>query len=189
MKSCSYYGRLNHDTQSHCLECGTSFSSSEPALVRSEHRPCPRLVGGVAATIGFVFVASTALVLGSRIAWDQAVAEHGGPIGKPGIYGVGIAALFYSIFGLILVLPVLVAGCAARFGAMGLGISLGGLLVLASLFFVRGLRFLLPAYLIGDITRCSPAYYIGAAIQLGAGIWLLTSAQLKPSPPGSSQAG
>ena len=180
---------MNDDAKAHCLECGTSFSSSEPAMVRSGHRPCPRLAASVAAAIGFAFVASTALVVGNRLAWDLAVAEHGGPIGQPGIYGVGIAALFYSIFGLILVLPVLVAGCVARFGAMGLGISFGGLLLLVSLFFVRGLKFLLPAYLIGATTRFSPAYYVGAAIQLGTGIWLLTSAQLKPSPPGNSQAG
>ena len=158
-------------------------------MVCSEHRPSPRVVGNIRATIGFVFVASTALVVGSRIAWDMAVAEHGGPIGKPGIYGVGIVALLYSIFGLVFVLPVLIATCVGRFGADGCRISFMGLLLVLSIFCIRGLKFLLPAYLLGAMTRLSPAYYVGAAIQLAIGIWLLMSAQLQPKPisSGSSQ--
>ena len=180
MKSCSYCGRENNEACARCFECGTSFSSNEPEIVSSEYRPSPRLFGTIRAIIGFVFIASTVIVICSRLALDMAVAEHGGPIGKPGIYGVGILALFYTVFALIFVLPVLVAACIARFGADGGGISFLGLLLLASLLSVKGLKFLLPAYLLGGLIKFPPAYYVGAAIQLGLGIWLLKSARLQP---------
>jgi len=131
------------------------------------------LLNWLRATSSFVLVASAAMIIASRIAFDQAVAEHGGPIGKPGIYAVGMLAALFSALALILVLPLLTTACVARFHAWGLAGTLAGLLVLIGLSYFRGLNSLLPARLLGRSIGQSRAYYIGAALQIGLGVGLL----------------
>jgi len=180
MKPCGYCGRANHAASIRCFECGTEFPSpdqpvgGQPPPPPAQRRVLPPgLCALLKATGAFVLVASAGMIIASRIALDHAVAEHGGPIGKPGIYAVGMLAFFYSVLALILIVPLLTTACVARHHAWGLAGSLVGVLLMLGLFCFRSLNSLLPARLLGKAVGQSWAYYTGAAVQAGLGVWLL----------------
>lgn len=180
MKSCAYCGRENADEAANCFECGTLFSVEEEARDNLKgagsswtHNLSLRMA--LKAGGGFVLIGTAVVLMIGRIVLDLVEAEHGGKIGKPGIYGVGVIALIVALPIMAFVLPLLGRACVTRCKNIGAGVAttLVALLTMMVLFSAREFRWFLPAYFFGRLTGTSVGYYVGSGIQLVLGAWLL----------------
>jgi hypothetical protein len=171
---CVYCGRENGDEEASCRECGTDLQPppQDPSGLPRYRSP---VRVAFASGIGAALVCTAAICLAGRLFFDIAEMANGGPIGRPGIYGVGMTfvpfllplALGSSVF----TFGACIARCPFRWlGVLTAIIALvGAVAVLTS----RELRLALPAVLLGKATRSSLGWYLGATIQLGLGAWLL----------------
>jgi len=136
-----------------------------------------------AVTVGGVgtFLASTGLFfLAGGLFFGNAEAQHGGPIGKPGIHGVGMMfGLFVIPFLLVAMLGLIGFECAQvakRLGAparatwAGVGLSLA---LLVACILVRPLRLMMLPGILKLLTGDHFGTALGAAMQMAFGFWLL----------------
>lgn len=121
-----------------------------------------------------IFAAAKLIVV--NLYFDMEEARHGGPIGKPGIYAVGMmfAIIFAPALNLIFVVSTgPICGMAMR-GARGtiLAFALGATLITANMW-TRWCRPLDPAFIAMRLTQIDGSSYGFGAIQTLAGIALL----------------
>ncbi len=180
MKSCGYCGRENGDEASRCNECGTALwcpdhvpsdEGSEVSVRRYDSSFHLSLKVGAA----FVLIATAIFLVAARIVFDLVKVLHGGEIGKPGVYAVGMVAGIVALLVMAFVTPLLAVACARRCRSTFQGvvtICVSGIAIFG-FFSVRELRWLLPGVVLGRVAGGAPSFYFGALIQLALGAWLL----------------
>lgn len=180
MKSCGYCGRENGDEASRCNECGTAFCC--PDHVPSDESGEVSVRGydssfhlSLKVGAAFVLIATATFLVAARIVFDLVKVLHGGEIGKPGVYAVGIVAGIVALLVMAFVTPLLAVACARRCRSTSLGVVtvFVSALVVVALFSVRASRWLLPSVVLGRVAGGAPSFYFGALIQLALGAWLL----------------
>jgi hypothetical protein len=130
----------------------------------------------VSSVLGSVLIPTAVGFIAMRAFFDIQEIAQGGPIGKPGVFAVGMMGAF-------LILPPVVIGavifafaaCLSRCEAKAIGVisALAAIAVTFALFIFRPLLLLFPAVLLGKLTHSSVGWYLGSMLQLGAGAWLL----------------
>jgi hypothetical protein len=126
--------------------------------------------------LGSVLIPTGVGFAAMRAFFDIHEIANGGPIGKPGVYAVGMMGAFFilppvAIGAVIFAFVVCLLRCQTR--AHGFASALAALGVIIALFAFSELRFLFPAVLLGKLTHSSVGWYLGSVIQLGLGAWLL----------------
>ena len=133
----------------------------------------------ICAAAGTFLVLTSVLWVILRIAWDIAAADLPKPIGKPGVYGLGvtvfIGALPILLPAAIIGLPSALATCVSRCrdGLLGTIAWLLALVALLAIILVRELRMFVPCIAVAAVSHSAVASYVGAALQIAAGGFLL----------------
>src|SRR5688572_28392291 len=124
MKSCGFCGRENDDALGHCRECGTSFAVEAPEPpTEPGRRMNPKVLAAIQAGAGVVLILTAIIFAVTALTFDVEEMKHGGKIGKPGSYAVGILALFY-IFGVLsFVIPLVGIACVHKCDSFLIGAS------------------------------------------------------------------
>lgn len=181
MKSCYYCGRECEVQALHCRECGTPFQvlaadstgtpphGANPVRHSSLGRAITSLLGAILVPTGVGFAAIRAL-------FDIFEFANGGPIGKPGVYGLGMIAVVFmlppvALGTLIFALAICRSRCQTR--TQGFACALAVVAVVLAVVSAPETWFLFPAVLLGKLSQSSIGWYIGAAIQIGLGAVLL----------------
>jgi hypothetical protein len=193
MKTCSYCGTENEAALEACRACGTTLNVLEQT---SDSRPFRVLTELSASTLppanstasslftairralftcaGIIFVSTAVLMISQRFFFDLQASAHGGPIGKPGIYAVGMLFIPFVILWLLVNLVFSQRICDNRIASRELATLLALLSFILSLLFVwqRDLRSLLPAIILRRSFGLPPGYP-GALLQFLLGAFLL----------------
>jgi hypothetical protein len=186
MKPCEYCGRENDVTATHCCECGTPFTIEAPGKLADVVRWTPKSPLGLAFTSGLavLLICTGIFFTVGRITRDILRMYHGGDMSVPASYDVtsfiypAVTWTLFSLGALIFTFFVCYNRCQKESHCiittiitLGIVASLTfGPMFVPSLFsFLR----LVPVVLIGMSTGLSAGYYIGAALQIFIGVWLL----------------
>jgi len=193
MKTCSYCGQENEDTRATCHECGTAIRLTEPPpaspvvttdtdISASPLPPATSAASSFLTTIrqalftcaGIIFVSTAVLMISQRFFFDLQESAHGGPIGKPGIYAVGMLFAPFVILWLLVNLVFSQRICDNRIASRKLATLLSLLSFILTLLFVwqRDLRSFLPAIILRRSFGLPPGYP-GALLQFLFGAFLL----------------
>ena len=186
MKACSYCGRENDDAVLQCIECGTSFSTEPSGTLADVARWSPRsplelaLTSGVAAVLISTGIYFTIGRLTRDIFRMFYTADTGMPVGYDVVmfFRASITQPLLSIGATTFTLIVCCRRCQSR--AQGVSTAIAAVGVFALLQYgpmlLPGLFYLLwflPVIFLGLGTGHSAGYYVGAALQVLAGAWLL----------------
>lgn len=185
MKTCPYCGQEHEDTIATCHECGTELSlvgktaDKSDALSRiiSSHKTAAHSSSRqvIFTCLGIIFISTAVIMAAGRLFFDLQASAHGGPIGKPGIFAVGI--LFIPIFLLWVVVNFFfsLAICSSRFPTLKQTIIVGLLAFSLSVlcFWQRDLRYFLPATILRHSIGPPLGGYVGAFVQFLLGAILL----------------
>ena len=177
MKRCSYCGRESEESSMSCRECGTELCIHQPSTGDEDSNSplSSNALVTLKSIIGVVLISTGVYFTTSRVFFDLQELTNGGPIGKLGIYAVGILFLpFWFILAVGSFIFTLVIFCRlteGRFYALiGAIVSLA---ILALFFFRPRFGIFLPASLMGKATGLSIVGHFGSALQLTMGAWLL----------------
>src|SRR5262249_15507395 len=131
------------------------------------------------SALGSVLVLSAIAFAAMRAFFDVAQLVNGAEVGKPGLFGVGM------VFGLMIFPPLAIGGgfficnvCVARceWPRHGWLSALAAILLILGVFVIPPARIalaLLPPLVLGAVMKSSLGWYLGSALQFGAGAWLL----------------
>jgi len=124
--------------------------------------------------LGIIFVSTAVLMISQRFFFDLQATSHGGPIGKPGIYGVGLLFAPFVILWLIVTTVFCQRICDNRMASQKLATLLALLSFILTLAFLwqRDLRPFLPAIILRRQLGLPPGY-IGPLMQFLLGAFLL----------------
>jgi hypothetical protein len=176
MKPCDYCGRENDDAATHCRECGTPFDK-EKLGTTADFRLTLHSPVGLAVTSGLA-----ALLISTGV--YCAVGRYSLHIFKihrpdyivPPYAREGI--IMYPSIGRLLMLgfavftfAVCFIRCQKRWQAFMVAIITLGIMALPR--FLPGLLSVVPAFMIGILMNSTTGFYIGSALQIGIGAWLL----------------
>ncbi len=193
MKTCSYCGRENDETLAACPECGTALNVIAPksaspffrALTNLSATPLPpdrsaslpissALRRSIFTCAGLIFVSTAVLIAAQRFFFDLQESSHGGPIGKPGIYAVGMLFTPFVILWLLAITVFYQRICDHRLASRNLATLLALISFILTLLFLwqRDLRPFLPAVFLRRSLGLPPGYP-GALLQFMLGAFLL----------------
>lgn len=178
MKLCGCCGHESEEEVTHCAGCGTAFVAAVPPGSNSplRHGLDSPLGGALSSVLGSVLIPTGIGFAAMRLFFDVQELANGGPMDKPGVFAVGMmGALFIlpplALGTVIFAFTVCLSRCQRR--AQGLASALVAISVVLVLVACREFWVLFPAVLLGKATHSSVGWYLGSAIQLGIGAWLL----------------
>jgi hypothetical protein len=176
MKACGYCGAQIDEAATCCSGCGTAFSTTDGSWNLAQVANwSPRSALGVAVTSG---LAALLVATGIYFGVGRACLDICGPPGEAPlfyshlIWMPPILAAFLSVGAIIFIFAVCTSRCRRR--SHGVATGLVTLTIAALLQFGPGVWLLLvPAVLFGGPSNSSVGLYVGAALQLAVGAWLL----------------
>jgi hypothetical protein len=193
MKPCGYCGRENDDTTMYCMECGTPFTTEVPGKFADLWHWTPQSPLGLAFTSGLaaLLISTGVFYGGSKVMGDWRM-HHAGDTVTPVMYDLtassptGIPLHFitwYSYVSLIslgaLIFTFFVCYNRCQKKSHGiitaiLAFGIIGLLTFMPMFVPRLISFFWLVPVLNVVVLLgSVGFYIGAALQIFAGAWLL----------------
>jgi DNA-directed RNA polymerase subunit RPC12/RpoP len=186
MKSCGYCGKENDDTAMQCTECGSQLIVETRGKIADAMRWTPKSALGIAFTSGLaaLLICTGIFFTIGRFMRDILRMHGAGNAGVPANYDVvmfyhpAITWTIFSLAALFFIFFTCYDHCVKQSHGIITAITticITALLTIGPLFLPGLFPFLwfLPAVLIGMSTGLSVGYYIGAAVQVFAGAWLL----------------
>jgi hypothetical protein len=197
MKTCAYCGRENDDIIEHCGGCATPFTASKtPGTFADAVNWTPTSPAELASTSGLaallictgIFFA-TCRAMGDLVGMKQVI-HTAGPARYVQVGSIVYPAITLTLFSLGMLsftFFVCYKRCLKDSHAIFTAIATLGIiatLTLGPIFCpsLFSLLFVVPVVLIGMSTGGSIGYYIGAALQIFAGAWLLGWFKLRKAP-------
>jgi hypothetical protein len=177
MKPCDYCGRENDDAATHCRECATSFDKETPGTSVDFRRTLQSPVGlAVTSGLAALLISTGVYCAVGRYSLHLYHIHHPDSIFTPP-NGHDAIIMYKSVERILMLgfavftFAVCFMRCQKRWKAFVVAVITLGILALPR--FLPGSLSVVPAFVIGISMNSSTGFYIGSALQIGIGAWLL----------------